>query len=97
MNKLKKSHRLDALVAMTDGAYSQGRYGPTAWRMTIKALMDDGYTDREINAIMRSKWTRWALDATPESRSTALAMFMADKRNGIDADEVRKLTEETNA
>ncbi len=95
MTKLPKHHRLNALVAITDGAYSQARYGVTAWRMTIQALMDRGFTDREINAIMRSKWTRWALDALPESRSVALAAFMDDPRNGVTPDEVRKLTEET--
>jgi hypothetical protein len=42
-------------------AYSTDKYGDT-WVPCIKALRRRGYDDRQVEAIIRSKWTRWAAE-----------------------------------
>lgn len=44
------------------GAYSTDRYR-NGWVPSIRALRARGYDDRQIEAIVRSKWTRWAADS----------------------------------
>lgn len=41
-------------------AYSVGRY--RSWAAVAKVLLQNGYNEQETEAIMRSKWTRWASD-----------------------------------
>jgi len=48
-------------------AYSTDAYRG-GWRPTIKALRRRGYDDWEVEAIVRSKWTRWAGDASRKNR-----------------------------
>lgn len=50
------------LAARTKGAFSFSNYGLQRWRAAIRMLLRRGYDEREIEAIMRSKWTRWAGD-----------------------------------
>jgi len=51
-----------AVVSMADGAYSQNRYTPGAWRQIARFLLEHGHTDREAAAIMLSKHMRWCGD-----------------------------------
>jgi hypothetical protein len=46
----------------TSDAYSYSRYGDGAWRQCHRMLRKRGYTDKQVESIMRSKWTRWAAD-----------------------------------
>jgi hypothetical protein len=52
--------RAAALAERTGDAYSYDRYDN--WTEVAKALLEAGYSEREAEAIMRSKWTRWAAD-----------------------------------
>lgn len=46
-----------------EDAYSFDAYGEREWARCCQMLLDKGYNEREVEAIMRSKWTRWARDA----------------------------------
>ena len=56
----KTTKRARDLAARTTDAYSSGRY--RSWARVAHLLLREGYTDRQVEAIMRSKWTRWASD-----------------------------------
>lgn len=95
----KRRELARAIVERTQDAYSYDRYAPGAWEACCFMLLGRGYTDRNVEAIMRSKWTRWAGDASsnPYGRinSADLKRFMDDPRNKITREEVEKLTQET--
>jgi hypothetical protein len=44
----------------TTHAYMRGSYGKVRWRREIRWLISQGYTELEIQAVMLSKWPRWA-------------------------------------
>lgn len=44
----------------TEQAYMRASYGEVRWRREIRFLIGLGYNDIEIQAVMRSKWPRWA-------------------------------------
>jgi hypothetical protein len=48
------------------GGYSADRY--RSWPAVAEALLREGFTPREAEAIMRSKHTRWAADADDAHR-----------------------------
>lgn len=50
------------IVASTQDAYSYDRYGINAWTSATKYLLSRGLTDRQVEAFLRSKHTRWAMD-----------------------------------
>lgn len=52
-----------SLAARTADAYSHDRY--KNWNAVAKKLLAHGFTEREAEAIMRSKWMRWAADRHP--------------------------------
>lgn len=58
-----KTQRADRLAAMTGDAYSFEAFGAGEWTRAIRFLIDMSYRDRDIEKIMRSKWTRWARDS----------------------------------
>lgn len=84
------------LAEQLEDAYSSGRY-KNGWSGCIKMLRRRGYNDRQIEAILRSKWTRWANDSShnPNSLSTSgdLARFL-DKMPNLER-ELSDLTRET--
>ena len=49
-----------AIAERCSDAYSVGRY--RSWSAVAKMLARRGFDAREIEAILRSKWTRWAAD-----------------------------------
>lgn len=51
------------LAEQLETAYSTDRYRG-GWLSCVKMLRKRGYSDREIEAIIRSKHTRWAGDAS---------------------------------
>jgi hypothetical protein len=51
----------DELANRCEDAYSVDRY--KSWSKVAEALLDYGLTERQVEAVMRSKWTRWAADA----------------------------------
>lgn len=46
----------------TQDAFSYDAYTPSGWRACCVMLAKRGYNQWAIEAIMRSKWTRWAGD-----------------------------------
>jgi len=84
-----------ALAERTVDAYSHDNY--QNWAAVCLMLLQRGFTEREAEAILRSKWTRWAGDASdkPYGRHTSkdLARFLDQQKNL--KEEVRQLTLET--
>lgn len=62
-------------------AYSTSNYNGN-WIPCIKMLRKRGYDDQQVEAIIRSKWTRWAADqsnkAYGKANSADLARFLKD-------------------
>jgi hypothetical protein len=71
----------------TQDAYSVDRY--RSWLACAKLLHGRGYTEREIETIMRSKIMRWAADwsSKPHGRATA-----ADLASYLDREPLRQET-----
>ena len=78
-------------------AYSTSNYNGN-WKPSIKMLRKRGYDDREVEAIIRSKWTRWAADGSGKkygkNTSVDLAKFL-DSGKGVTKQEVAELVEGT--
>lgn len=74
-------------------AYSTAAYG--GWVGCIKMLRKRGYDDRQIEAIIRSKWTRWARDMASSYKGTPkmLAAYLDNEKNL--ARQVEELIQET--
>ncbi len=64
----------DVAIRATD-AYSYERYGPVRWLRLTARFLTAGYGPRETEAVLRSKWTRWAMDACG-SRASALELYL---------------------
>lgn len=96
MTKLSKD-KIQALVNETSDAYSYDRYGEQGWRACVKLLIRRGYTAREIEAILRSKWMRWAGDSSERNHyghynSADLATFLdSNKHRGCSQTDVNEL------
>lgn len=87
-------------------AYSADRY--RSWTNVALVLVNRGYSDRQVEAIMRSKWTRWAGDAIEDHSkgirygnlpARAITEFIDDMktRRGVEAvvREIVEITTET--
>lgn len=76
------NQRAEALAEKTADAYSFDRFAN--WRSCARLLLARGYSEREAEAILRSKWMRWAGDMAEKTQygnhtSIDLAHFL-DKR-----------------
>ena len=84
------------LGEQTANAYSFNRYAN--WDAVIVMLRRHGLTDREVEAVLRSKWTRWAADASKarygRATSRDLERFIETSK-GCGWKDVAKLTAET--
>lgn len=73
-----------ALAERCSNAYSTNRYRG-GWNGCVSMLRRRGYSDTLIETVIRSKWTRWAADASdmPYGRvtSTALANYLNNMQN----------------
>lgn len=59
---------LAALIAeRCSDAYSSDRY--RSWEGVAAKLLRRGLDERQVEAVMRSKWTRWAADAWEKRES----------------------------
>lgn len=71
------THSIAAMAAKTADAYSFGRYGAEAWASNVMWLFDRGLSPEAVEAVMRSKWTRWAADhAGDEDLHNALRNYL---------------------
>lgn len=50
------------LALKTTDAYSAFRYGTAGWATLATLLLAHGLTVEQSEAVLRSKWTRWAAD-----------------------------------
>ena len=80
------------LAARCADAYSADRY--RSWFGVARALLALGLTERQAEAVMRSKWARWAADGHTARYGSVPTRALVDyvKRN---RDEVALLTAET--
>jgi hypothetical protein len=87
------------LAEKCSDAYSTDSYH-NGWNGCIRMLRKRGYDDRQIEAILRSKWTRWTGDGSERRRygrytSTDLANFL-DSISPADRErEIQKLVDGT--
>lgn len=82
---------IDQLAKVTQNAYSFSAYGEAEWLKTAKMLRARGFTLEEVEAVLRSKLTRWCRDAfskNDEGKSSYLELYL-DKYN-YTQDKVRK-------
>lgn len=88
-----------AVAERTTDAYSFQMYGIKSWRACCRMLANRGYSDREIEAIMRSKWPQFAAEAAryPHRRPMALDLsrWMNERRPRIGPAEVVELVRTT--
>ena len=57
---MRITEKAKVLAEKTSGAYSSDRF--KNWEAVIQMCLDLGYSEMETEAIVRSKWTRWACD-----------------------------------
>ncbi len=80
MTKTETTQRVMRLFEGTSDAYSFDRYRDRGWLACIRLLVRLGYDDRQIEAILRSKWMRWASDGADKpygyANSASLAKFL---------------------
>ena len=50
------------LFEKTEDAYSFGRYSAGGWRQCIRIMRKKGWSETEVEAVLRSKHMRWAGD-----------------------------------
>lgn len=77
-----------AIAKKCEDAYSFDSYSPGGWRQCAVMLTKRGYDSMGIEAILRSKWTRWACDSCDKHRygrhnSRCLAAFLDGKPDQI--------------
>jgi hypothetical protein len=86
------------LAERLSDAYSTDSYR-NGWSGCIRMLRKRGYTDANIEAILRSKWTRWAGDHSDKRygyyTSMDLARFLDSDSNAITREQVDALTLES--
>lgn len=75
---------IKAFAEELSNSYSTNRYR-NGWSGCIRMLRKRGYDDRQIEAIIRSKWTRWAVDASDHDygrvNSADLARYLDSIKN----------------
>jgi len=88
---------IDAFAMELSDAYSTDRYRG-GWRPCITMLRRRGLSDRQVEAVIRSKWTRWAADQAAnrgkrygQATSTDLEAFLET----VSDPEIERLTMET--
>mgnify|MGYP001435600352 CR=1 FL=1 len=82
------------LAEKTSDAYSFDRYN--SWEACVKKLRANGLNDREIEAVLRSKWTRWAADGSKNVYGKASSNDLMNYINKYENKaSIEKLTKET--
>lgn len=75
-------------------AYSFSAYGSKNWLACIEMLAARGYDIRQVEAILRSKWSRWAADAHQgrgNATASDLERFIDNPRNEVTPAEVEEM------
>jgi hypothetical protein len=83
-----------ALAAKTADAYSADRYQD--WTAVALEFLSNGYSEREAEALMRSKYMRWAADESEQEYGAVQASIVVGYvRANISARGLAQLVEET--
>ena len=80
-----RRERAHAIAAKCADAYSATRY--RNWHEVARVLLRMGFNDAEVEAVMRSKITRWAADFSGRDSGQVPARVVRDY---IEHDEARK-------
>ena len=85
------NNQAKALAERCSDAYSADRYN--SWPAVAAVLLKSGLSERQAEAVMRSKWTRWAADGTDAryGRVPARAIIAYIDRYET-ADSIKRLT-----
>lgn len=92
---MKITQQAKDLASKTSDAYSSDRF--KNWGAVVQTLLNLGYSELETEAILRSKWTRWACDMDTSRNnyghhtSSAMIRFL----EGTPQSEVTALVNET--
>lgn len=81
---------LARVMPKVEAAYSMDRYN--SWEQVAKTLLKHGLDERQTEAVMCSKWTRWAADASGQRYGSVSAKVVLDFVKKQGNDEVVKLT-----
>lgn len=93
MNRKELKARAANVAAKCKNAYSFNRYA--SWTAVAAKLLDFGFNEIEAEAIMRSKWMRWAADANNARYGRVPAKAIIDMMPNISRAEVDMLVKET--
>jgi hypothetical protein len=93
---MKPKFDVEEMASRTGDAYSADGY--TSWLACVRLLARLGYDEWQTEAILRSKWTRWARDSwdgrgTPTSN--ALRNFLVRNHYNPKHSDVAELVKET--
>jgi hypothetical protein len=72
---MKTSSLAKHIAEKTEDAYSADRY--SNWAAVAEVLLQRGHSEAEVEEILRSKWTRWAADASnkPYGKASSKSML----------------------
>ena len=93
--KQDNSFRAIVLSQVCADAYSTFRY--RSWPTVAKMLINRGLSDREAEAVMRSKWMRWAADSSRVRYGSVPAKAIIEFLDTLTNEraEIEELTKET--
>lgn len=84
-------NKAEKLAERTSDAYSADRY--LSWTACAALLLGRGFSEDEAEAILRSKWMRWAADQADGEKATVddLANWLDNPRNRATREEARRM------
>lgn len=91
--RLIPSRDAEALAAKTADAYSADVY--SSWAGVAEELLRAGYNATEAEALMRSKWMRWAADSVSASSGVDPRVALEYVASNVTARELRSLVSQT--
>jgi ribosomal protein L32 len=93
--RIQKKVSAAALAERLSDAYAFEIYGKSQWAACVKTLRAAGHDDLRIEAILRSKWVRWAADEAKPRKATAKGLLeFLNSHRGYDLN-VYELVKET--
>ena len=83
---------LNKLVEASEIAYSYGAY--KNWKAVCAMLLRKGFTPEESEAILRSKWTRWAGDGSKATYGNYTSKDLERFMNTMSDEELKREVKE---
>lgn len=85
----------ETVAARTQDAYSFDAFGEAEWAKAATMLLQRGMTEREAEAVLRSKHTRWSRDNAGKYEGTAEELGAYLDRYAITPKALAELVAET--